>query len=74
MSVPNFSSLARLEVAEKFLVVVGWVVEHLDITSNSNSSNIWDINAIEFVVVVMAVGGGGGGPKLISCQTQLRLC
>ena len=24
MSVPNFSSLAGLEVAEKFVVVVGW--------------------------------------------------
>ena len=37
MSVPNFSSLAGLEVAEKF--VVGWVVvEHLTTVSNSNAS------------------------------------
>ena len=35
---PNFSSLAGLEVAEKF-VVVGWVVvEHLTTMSNSNAS------------------------------------
>ena len=34
----NFSSLAGLEVAEKF-VVVGWVVvEHLTTMSNSNAS------------------------------------
>ena len=44
MSVLNFSSLAGLEVAEKF-VVVGWVgwcgvdgVEHLTTVSNSNAS------------------------------------
>ena len=40
MSVPNFSSLARLELGEKF--VVGWggvVVEHVTTTvSNSNAS------------------------------------
>ena len=39
MSVPNFSSLAGLEVAEKF--VVGWggvVVEHVTTMSNSNAS------------------------------------
>ena len=38
---PNFSSLAGLEVAEKFVVVggvVGWVVEHLTTMSNSNAS------------------------------------
>ena len=35
MSVPNFSSLAGLEVAEKF---VGGVVEHLTTVSNSNAS------------------------------------
>ena len=35
---PNFSSLAGLEVAEKF-VVVGWVGgEHLTTMSNSNAS------------------------------------
>ena len=35
---PNFSSLAGLEVAEKF-VVVGWVVvEHVTTVSNSNTS------------------------------------
>ena len=37
---PNFSSLAGLEVAEKF-VVVGWggvVVEHVTTVSNSNAS------------------------------------
>ena len=33
---PNFSSLAGLEVAEKF-VVVGGVVEHLTTVSNSNA-------------------------------------
>ena len=33
----NFSSLAGLEVAEKF-VVVGGVVEHLTTMSNSNAS------------------------------------
>ena len=36
MSVPNFSSLAGLEVAEKFVVVSGGVVEHLATMSNSN--------------------------------------
>ena len=38
---PNFSSLAGLEVAEKFVVVVGWVsgvVEHLATMTNSNAS------------------------------------
>ena len=39
---PNFSSLAGLEVAEKFVVVVGgWVggwVEHVTTMSNSNAS------------------------------------
>ena len=38
---PNFSSLAGLEVAEKFVVVGGggwWVVEHLTTMSNSNAS------------------------------------
>ena len=34
---PNFSSLAGLEVAEKF-VVVGGVVEHVTTMSNSNAS------------------------------------
>ena len=38
MSVQNFSSLAGLEVAEKFVVVGGWVVEHLTTMSNSNAS------------------------------------
>ena len=42
---PNFSSLAGLEVAEKFVVVggvVGWWggVEHLTTMSNSNVSYI----------------------------------
>ena len=40
MSVPNFSSLAGLEVAGKF--VVGWggggVVEHVTTVSKSNAS------------------------------------
>ena len=36
---PNFSSLAGLEVAEKFVVVVGGgVVEHVTTMSNSNAS------------------------------------
>ena len=38
---PNFSSLAGLEVAEKFVVVGGWGgggVEHLTTVSNSNAS------------------------------------
>ena len=37
---PNFSSLAGLEVAEKFVevVVVGWWVEHLATVSNYNAS------------------------------------
>ena len=41
---PNFSSLAGLEVAEKFVVVGGvggvggWVVEHVTTMSNSNAS------------------------------------
>ena len=35
---PNFSSLAGLEVVEKF--VVGWVVEHVTTVSNSNVSFI----------------------------------
>ena len=38
----NFSSLAGLEVPEKFVVVVGWVgggmVEHLATMSNFNAS------------------------------------
>ena len=39
---PNFSSLAGLEVAEKFVVVGGWggeggVVEHVTTMSNSNA-------------------------------------
>ena len=41
MSVPNFSSLAGLEVAEKFVVVgwMGWVGgEHVTTVSNSNAS------------------------------------
>ena len=37
MSVQNFSSLAGLEVAEKFVVVVGWV-GHLATMCNSNAS------------------------------------
>ena len=39
---PNFSSLAGLEVAEKFVVVGGWVVvvEHVTTVSNSNVSYI----------------------------------
>ena len=36
---PNFSSLAGLEVAEKFVVVVGWVGGvHVTTMSNSNAS------------------------------------
>ena len=37
---PNFSSLAGLEVAEKFVVVGGgwWWVEHVTTMSNSNAS------------------------------------
>ena len=37
---PNFSSLAGLEVAEKFVVVGGWVVggEHMTTMSNSSAS------------------------------------
>ena len=35
---PNFSSLAGLEVAEKFVVVGMVVVEHLTTVSNSNES------------------------------------
>ena len=38
---PNFSSLAGLEVAEKFVVMGGWVgglVEHVTTVSNSNAS------------------------------------
>ena len=38
MSVPNFSSLAGLEVAKKFVVVGGGVVEHVATMSNSNVS------------------------------------
>ena len=45
MYVQNFSTLAGLEVAEKFVVVVGWldgwvggVVEHVTTMSNSNAS------------------------------------
>ena len=38
----NFSSLAGLEVAEKFVVVVRWVewggVEHVTTMSNTNAS------------------------------------
>ena len=40
VSVPNFSFLAYLEVAEKF-VVEGWVVvEHVATVSNLNPSNV----------------------------------
>ena len=37
---PNFSSLAGLEVAEKFVVVggVGWGGVHVTTVSNSNAS------------------------------------
>ena len=37
---PNFSSVAGLEVAEKFVVVGGggWWVEHVTTMSNSNAS------------------------------------
>ena len=38
MSVPNFSSLAGLEVAVKFVVVGGGWVEHVTTVSNSNPS------------------------------------
>ena len=41
MCVPNFSSIAGLEVAEKFVVVGwwgGWWVEHVTTMSNSNAS------------------------------------
>ena len=34
----NFSSLAGLEVAEKFVVVGGWWVEHVTTVLNSNAS------------------------------------
>ena len=41
MSPPNFSSLAGLEVAEKFVVVGGWGGGvHLTTMSNSNVSYI----------------------------------
>ena len=36
---PNFGSLAGLEVAEKFVVVVvGWYGEHVTTMSNSDAS------------------------------------
>ena len=37
---PKFSSLAGLEVAKKFVVVVGWLgwVEHVTTVSNSNAT------------------------------------
>ena len=40
MSVPNFSSLAGPEVAEKFVVVGWWLggVEHVTTVSNSSAS------------------------------------
>ena len=38
MSVPNFSSLAGLEVGEKFVVGGGGWVEHVTTMSNSNAS------------------------------------
>ena len=38
MSVPNFSSLAGLEVAGKFVVGGVVVVEHVTNVSNSNAS------------------------------------
>ena len=38
MPVLNFSSLAGLEVAEKFVVVGGVVVEHVTTVSTSNAS------------------------------------
>ena len=34
----NFSFLAGLELAEKFLVVVGWWVEHMATMSDLNAS------------------------------------
>ena len=40
---PNFSSLAVLEVGDKFVlggVVVGWGGEHVTTVSNSNASYI----------------------------------
>ena len=51
MSLPNFSSLACLEVAKKFVVVVGWVVVHLATISNSNEV------AIEFLWVELSYVG-----------------
>ena len=36
----NFSSLAGLEVVEKFVVMGGWVVEHVTPMSNSKVSYI----------------------------------
>ena len=38
MSVPNFSSLAGLEVGEKFVLGGMVVVEHVTTVSNSNAS------------------------------------
>ena len=35
---PNFSSLAGLEVDEKFVLGGGWWVEHMTTMSNSNAS------------------------------------
>ena len=37
---PNFSSLAGLEVAEKFVEVgsLGWWMEHMTTVSNSNAN------------------------------------
>ena len=37
---PNFSSLAGLEVGEKFVRGVGWGGEHVTTMSNSNASCI----------------------------------
>ena len=56
MSVQNFSSLAGLEVAEKFVVGwvggVGWLVEHLSTVSNSNASCFRVVLSLRWVLTI----------------------
>ena len=59
MSVPNFSSLAGLEVAEKFVVGGwgGWWVEHVTTVSNSNASCFRvGLNRVELHWVLTIIG------------------
>ena len=58
---PNFSSLACLEVGEKF--VVGGGVEHVTTVSNSNASCFRVVLSLVELRWVLTIGGGRGRIK-----------